>query len=183
MLRGDVILSEVDARQRSLFGAAWTIGSLARLASLDGVHSLTYFETTGPCGVMEFARGSQRAELFPSPAGAVFPMFHIFAALGGANVVAATRSTEPTRFDGFCVEYPDRQRCWMVANLTAAPLRAAVVTQTASARICILDETNAAEAMAPPHHLASTRDQQTVRGRLNLELRPYAIAKIMVAEE
>ena len=38
--------ARVDPRQMSLFGAGWTVGTLKALAK-PGVHSITYFETTG----------------------------------------------------------------------------------------------------------------------------------------
>jgi hypothetical protein len=41
----------VDARQPSLFAAAWTLGSLAYLAG-SGAARLTYYETTGMRGVL-----------------------------------------------------------------------------------------------------------------------------------
>ena len=48
---------EVDARQLSLFGAGWTLGSLRAVVS-SGALSVTYYETTGWRGVMEQAGGS-----------------------------------------------------------------------------------------------------------------------------
>ena len=73
---------QVDARQASLFTAAWTVGSLRALA-LGGAQSLTYYETTGWRGVMETASGSPMPELFHSIPGSVFPVYHVFAALAG----------------------------------------------------------------------------------------------------
>lgn len=43
---------ESDPRQASGFAAAWTIGSLANLATHPQVECLTYFETHGPRGIM-----------------------------------------------------------------------------------------------------------------------------------
>src|SRR5437899_5275691 len=70
---------DVDPRQMSLFGAGWTLGSIARLAATGHVHSLTYFETIGWRGVMERDCGSPLPDQFPSIAGSVYPMYHVFA--------------------------------------------------------------------------------------------------------
>jgi len=68
--------SSVDARQMSLFAAAWTLGSLKYLAQ-SGAASVTYFETVGWRGVVESAEGSPAP--FPSLPGAVFPVYHLLA--------------------------------------------------------------------------------------------------------
>src|SRR5262249_42243488 len=80
---------EVDPRQMSLFGAAWTLGSVASLAP-TGVESLTYFETTGPRGLLECEERPLPA--FPSTAGELFPLFHVLAdvcELHGAEILEA----------------------------------------------------------------------------------------------
>ena len=46
----------VDVRQSSLFGAAWTAGSLKYVAE-TGASSVTYYETTGWRGVLERTSG------------------------------------------------------------------------------------------------------------------------------
>jgi len=56
-----------DPRQATCFGAGWTLGSLA---SLGCASSVTFYETTGPLGVM--GHGS----------GAVFPLYHVLADAG-----------------------------------------------------------------------------------------------------
>jgi D-apionolactonase len=58
----DALPAHVDPRQDTQFCAAWTAGSIARLA-LTGVASLTYFELSGPAGVID---------------GLPFPVFHVF---------------------------------------------------------------------------------------------------------
>ncbi len=170
----------IDPRQMSLFGAAWTVGSLARLAVAEGVHSLTYFETTGGRGVMEAAAGSPLPKLFPSLPGGVFPMFHVFATVAEGTSVLATRSTDPLCFEGFCLIGRDGRHRWGVANLTATPRRVHVVTGGADAHVRMLDETNAERAMREPESFAGGQAQPTPDGRLTLELSAYAFAQITV---
>ena len=71
----------VDPRQRELFAAAWTAGSLAALAE-GGAGAVTAYETTGWRGVMEGSRGPALPERFGSKPGEVFPLYHILADAG-----------------------------------------------------------------------------------------------------
>jgi hypothetical protein len=74
---GDAKVVAGDERQNTLFGAAWTVGSLAALIKADA-DSLTYFETMGPFGVMDES--------------AVFPLYHVLADVAeyvGGQVLAS----------------------------------------------------------------------------------------------
>ncbi|MEO7317526.1 MAG: hypothetical protein ABIZ56_00910 [Chthoniobacteraceae bacterium] len=170
---------QVDPRQASLFGAAWTVGSLARLAALRGLHSLTYFETTGWRGVMETASGSACPELFRSLPGGVFPMYLVFAALADSSAILPTQSTDPLRFDGFCIIRPDGCARWMVANLTASPQRVRVLTAQPGAHVSILDETNIERVMREPETFAAgAAFQRSVSDAIELNLGAYAVAQL-----
>jgi hypothetical protein len=84
----------VDARQMSLFGAGWTLGSVKYLAEA-GASSVTYYETTGWQGVIETDSGSLEPDLFPSRPGEVFPLYHVvvdLAELREAELVAVETS-------------------------------------------------------------------------------------------
>jgi hypothetical protein len=76
----DELPPDVDARQMSLFGAAWTLGSLKTLSEA-GAASVTYYETTGMRGVMQ-QENAVPHPLFPAPAGDVFPLFWILSSVG-----------------------------------------------------------------------------------------------------
>jgi hypothetical protein len=71
----------IDTRQQSLFGAAWTVGMLAALTSSEAA-SATFFETTGPKGIMENG-------------GPVYPMYHIFRAIAGATSAISFEISDP----------------------------------------------------------------------------------------
>ncbi len=109
---------QVDARQASLFTAAWTVGSLRALA-LGGAQSLTYYETTGWRGVMETASGSPMPELFHSIPGSVFPVYHVFAALAGfrGGEALEVTSSDPQRVQALGLRSAERRRL-LVANLS-----------------------------------------------------------------
>jgi D-apionolactonase len=101
-----------DPRQRMQFGAAWTLVSIKRLAEA-GADSLTYYETTGPFGVMD--------------GGEVFPLYHVLEAVGemtGARVLACESSDE-LAFDALALRRGKRLRV-MVACLKDEPVQVAV---------------------------------------------------------
>jgi len=74
---GDLLPPQVDARLMSLFGAGWSAISLKYLAEA-GANGCTYFETVGERGLFQGENGSRWPFDYPSVAGIVFPVFHIF---------------------------------------------------------------------------------------------------------
>src|SRR5207247_8442179 len=112
--------ADVDARQMSLFGAGWTLGSIARLATTGHVHSLTYYETVGWRGVMESENGSPLPDKFPSVAGSVFPMYHVFADIGefAGKQIQPTHSLHPLITEGLTLFDLKGRRRILVANLS-----------------------------------------------------------------
>ncbi|MBK9123493.1 MAG: hypothetical protein IPM16_10310 [Chloroflexi bacterium] len=171
---------QVDVRQMSLFGAGWTVGALASLGSA-GCCSLTFFETTGWLGVMEREAGSSLPELFPSTAGAVFPMYHVFAdtaEFAGGDVLQCTVS-HPLELSALALRSGTRVRV-LVANHTAESASVTLDGIVGSAMVKQLDETSAQMATIDPErfrrepgHAASAS-----AAGLHLELLPYAIARI-----
>lgn len=80
--RGSTELED-DPRQLSLWAACWTLGSVRALAR-GGAASLTYFETSGPSGVMCRAVG------LPQPSLKIYPVYEVLRRLTrhvGASVV------------------------------------------------------------------------------------------------
>lgn len=101
-----------DSLQVENFTAAWLLGSIAAL-TLPGVESLSYFEASGP-------RGLLTDDGTPTPA---FQLFEKLAALRGEDVMEAHHSVPGL------VLYPvktDTGLLLFAANLTAEPLRTAV---------------------------------------------------------
>ena len=80
-LQAGELPENVDPRQRELFAAAWTAGSLAALAE-GGAGAVTAYETSGWRGVLEGASGSSRPERFSAQPGEVFPLYHVLADAG-----------------------------------------------------------------------------------------------------
>ncbi len=109
---------EVDPRQLSLLGGAWTVGSLKHLSEAD-VHSVTYYETVGWKGVMESQQGSALPDVFPSIPGSVFPLYHVLADVGelAGGSFLPTSSSNPRCFEALALRKDQRIRV-LLANLT-----------------------------------------------------------------
>ncbi|MCS7259528.1 MAG: hypothetical protein NZ765_01935 [Anaerolineae bacterium] len=172
--------SQVDVRQMSLFGAGWTLGSLKYLAE-SGVHSVTFYETTGWLGVMEREEGSPLPTVFRSLPGAVFPMYHVFADIAefaGGQVIPSV-SSATLRVDGLTVRKGERKRV-MLANLTNQEQVIDVVGLGGRVYVRLLDETNAEHAMQSPEAFREQKGELITprNGSLELALLPYAIATI-----
>ncbi|MBI3679919.1 MAG: hypothetical protein HY235_05925 [Acidobacteria bacterium] len=181
----DAVPPQVDPRQLSLFGAAWTAGSVKYLSE-SGAQSVTYFETTGAGGVIETAAGSRWPKQFPSQPSQVFPLYHVLADVGefsGGEMLHAS-SSQPLVAGGFILRKGNRFRV-LVANLTA-DAQAVRLTWPGAPRVRIkkLDEhsvraaTTAAESwrLQPGDLLAAPG------GVLEVALAPYAVARLDSAE-
>jgi D-apionolactonase len=116
--------SQVDPRQLSLFGAGWTLGSIAALACA-GIQSITYYETTGWRGLIETEVGSPLPDKFPSAKGALFPVFHVFAAASGCSHVAPVHLDKPLEAAGLALFKGEKLERVLAANLTGQPLEIA----------------------------------------------------------
>lgn len=170
----------VDPRQMSLFGAGWTLGSVRHLAE-SGAHSITYFETTGWCGVMETKAGSPRPHAFHSLPGSVFPVYHVLADLGefaGAEVVPTT-SNLPLCAQAVALHEGGRTRV-LVANLGSTPQRITLRLETMLVHVRFLDEHNAEKAMISPEEWRAEAGEvrHVEGGEIEIQLNPYGIARI-----
>ncbi len=171
---------QVDPRQCSLLGAGWTLASVKHLAEA-GAAAVTYFETTGWRGVVETEAGPPQPDLFPSRAGAAFPLYHVLADVAewkDGEVVEA-RSSAPLAVEAFAVRAGGGLHV-LLANLTPSP-RSCGVGPLPAQRVSIrrLDETTAAAAgERPAEFRTQSETAEAVDGKLALELGPYAVVRI-----
>jgi hypothetical protein len=176
--------SDVDPRQLSLFGAGWTLGSIARLAATGFVHSLTYYETTGWRGLMETEAGPLLPAAFPSEPGVVFPMYHVFADIAefGGRQIYPTHSSHPLLAEGLTLFDANRRRRILVANLTGDAQDLKIKTGTCTARVRYLDESTIEDAVRRPEEFRrqSGIEQESVSGKIELKLLPCALARVDV---
>jgi D-apionolactonase len=170
----DELPPQVDIRQLSLFGAAWTLGSLKYMAESGGLEYITFYETTGWRGLMEKGSGSALPDKFPSIAGAVFPMYHVFADVAefiGREVVQS-RSSQPLQIESLVLCSNGNQRV-LLANMTNE--HQTVRLEQANATYRLLDETNTQQAMTSPEKFR-TGEHKVWTGELTLL--PYALVCI-----
>ncbi len=112
---GSAVPRAADPRQVTDFCAAWTLGSLARLATHNSVHSLTYFELAGPRGLFRHRPES-------GTAGAPverFPVYHLLSQLAGFTRCARVEVSQPGRLAALRCLDPDHRERLFLANLTA----------------------------------------------------------------
>ena len=169
----------VDVRQSSLYGAAWTAGSL-KYMSESGVSSATYYETTGWRGVIERAGGSELPKQFRSVAGEVFPLYHPLADAAewcGAEVLAC-ESSDVLAAVGLAVRMPDGERRVLLANLT--PFQREVVVRPLHGELSLrrLNEATAARAASDPTAFRASLEAASADGELELTLAPYEVVRI-----
>jgi len=174
----DELPSSVDPRQLSLFAAAWTVGSLKRMAD-EAVDVVTYFELQGWKGLVEAREHLTRRELFPSDPGQIFPVYYVFRALapfiGGESVWVTV--PKPFEAEALAVTKDGKVRV-LVANLTAFAQEITLEgLDIVDATRVVLDETTYAAAAVDPKFVTSGARPVTVDGgRLSLPLKPYAVA-------
>jgi hypothetical protein len=176
----DDLPSQVDARQMSLFGAAWTAVSVKYLAE-SGAGSVTYYETTGWRGVMETAEGPPLPQRFPSIPRQVFPLYHVLADVSewtGGQLVECQSNT-PRRVNGLAVRHKGQLHL-LVANMTAASQHVTVgPLDIRSVLLRELDDQHVTEATLRPEPFRSSRTEVSVNARsLKLTLAPHAVVRV-----
>lgn len=168
--------STVDVRQMSLFGAGWTLGSIASLAGA-GAASVTYFETVGWRGVMDATAGQGSHAALPSLPGMVYPMYHVFADLASRTAwePGLLHARDPGSVTGLAMRHGTRLRV-LVANLTDA--RRSVAIGPFGGReslVRVLDHVTATEALLSPAAFRRATERVPLRdGEASLGLRPFA---------
>jgi hypothetical protein len=157
---------EVDPRQMSLFGAAWTLGSVASLAEA-GVESLTYFETTGPRGVVECEQPPLPA--FLSSAGDVFPLYHVLAdvcELRGGDLLESLVD-DKLSLAVLAVRRGDGGTTLLLANLEARRKSVSVAGLAAPASLQRLNDETVPD-----------RARETIEAVARLELAPFETVRV-----
>jgi hypothetical protein len=167
----------VDFRQMSLFGAVWTLGSIASLSGA-GATAVTYYETMGWRGVMET---DTRSASFPSTNGMVFPMYHVFADLSDRRFNPhSSTMLDPSRAIASLSLRSKRTVTVLVGNLSHRPTRVSLKgIDGLKATVRVLDEKSFADACSRPRLFRRARSEALLeRGRLALELGPFAYARV-----
>lgn len=109
--------SSVDPRQRSLFAAAWTLGSIKFIAQA-GAQLITYYETVGWKGLIQGEQSPELHDLFPAEANEVFPVYEALKKLSGYSKIARSVSSHPLTFDGLVLCSEEKMK-FILFNFTA----------------------------------------------------------------
>ncbi|MGH2617980.1 MAG: hypothetical protein ACRDJC_22355, partial [Thermomicrobiales bacterium] len=170
---------QVDPRQMSLFAAGWTVGSLRGLIE-SGADAVTYYETTGRRGVIQGDEPPAAPERFPSRAGMVFPLYHVFADLAEwkDGEIVPSQSSNPLAIETLAL-IGDGTRHLLVANLTPDPQ--AVVIDHFTNRDVEMRRLNAETvetAAADPARFRSRMEPLTTEGALELTLAPFEVVRL-----
>jgi D-apionolactonase len=173
----------VDARQASLYAAAWTVASLKHTVE-GGAHAVTYFETAGWRGLVETESGSPMPQVFPSRPGMVFPVYWVFRDLAGWRDSAVLRcdSADSQRVVGLALRKDARTRI-LVANLTGdtQDIRLAPATSAHEATVSLIAP--GSFDPVPVDAKAAQRSPAVIRasgGTFGIRLTPYAVACVDV---
>jgi len=181
---------QVDVRQPALFGAAWTLGSVAALAGA-GADGLTYYDTVGPAGVIESPAGSPSPAEFFSRPDTPYPLAVVLAdccSLTGGRVREVI-GVDPARLAVVAVSDGGATTV-LLANLTAdahdvrVELTGGSAGRDGPARLRVLDEHSVGTAAADLEgFLLSGADVHLSEGAFRVTLNPYAVARLDVAGE
>ena len=177
---GESLPSGADIRQASLFGAGWTLGTLKYL-SQGGVASISYYETTGPLGIMEASKDTRAMKRASLSFGKVFPVYQVLADVGeyAGGTVLKTISSDPLAVEGLALMKGNLLTI-ILANLTAEEIPVALAWSKSQASICYLSRDNVELACANPEayraQVGELRRPDT--GWIHLKLGPYSLAHI-----
>ena len=169
---------QVDPRQMSLFGAAWTLAAYKHLAECS-LESVTFYETVGGRGLLESDDGSPVPSKFPSVPAGVFPMYHFFRDLaeftGGETLVS--NSSRPLEVNAVVLRNKG-SRAILIANLTPGKQPVRIKGLPAMSRARIMDESSADLAIRDPE---AFRQNWRHTGQ-EIELPPFAYCRLEIHE-
>lgn len=174
-----VLPKQVDTRQMSLFGAAWTLGSIGAMIRA-GADLVTYYDLCGWKGIMEREEGCDMPELFPSKPGMVFPMYFIFYWLGefkGGRAYVAR--TDTCRLTAILLEKEGKRRL-LTANLTGGEMPVHFRSISGIGQLTILSKETVSKSVENPDVYLLTEPKTTVKidSDNGISLPAYAIACI-----
>jgi hypothetical protein len=176
---GRVCLADMDPRQRGLFGAAWTLGYAAALAS-GGLAALTLGAATGPAGMIY--RRTNYAQPYFDEAGApaVYPLYHVIAGVAAASgsKLVATRSAAPGKVAALAYRGKAGPTLWL-ANLTGETQKARIAGFNGAALLHVLDEGSFVAATRDAGYLG--KGGKALKKVGTVELAPYAVVRIAAA--
>jgi D-apionolactonase len=164
-----------DPRQKTPFCAAWTVGSLAQLMPLDRIESLTFYETTGPRGIMDSQPDSSAAESTQTGPAHIFPVYNVFEAIAGIRNVLPLSISNHALVTAFAFQDAQGQSIALVANPTAEPKPVTLHVVDSDLDILKVDEI---EVTRTSHEGVTITEVGSARGQVKLQLAPHVLLKL-----
>ena len=173
---GRVCLSDMDPRQRGLYGAAWTLGYVAALAP-GGLAAVTLGAATGPAGMIYRVTNYAQPYFDDLKGTTVYPVYHLIADLAKANgaKLIATEIGNEGKIAALAYRGASGPVLWL-SNLTAQPQTVRVQGFDGAADIAVLDEGSFVKATTDLAFLAKSGKKSKKVG--TVALRPYAVTRI-----
>ncbi len=164
-----------DPRQQTPFCAAWTVGSLAQLMPLDRIESLTFYETTGPRGIMDPEPNALAPETTDASIGKIFPVYNVFAAIAGILNVLPVSISNHARVTAFAFQDEHGQSIALIANPTAEPKPVTLHLVDFDMDILKVDEI---EVTRTSQEGVTVTEVGSTRGQVQLQLAPHVLLKL-----
>ena len=164
-----------DPRQQTPFCAAWTVGALAQLLPLDRIESLTFYETTGPRGIMNAQPHSSAAEPTQAGTGNIFPVYNIFEALAGIRNVLTLSVSNHALVTAFAFQNEQGESIALIANATAEPKPVTLHLVDSDLDTLKVDEIDVARTSQAG---STVTEVGRTRGQVKLELAPHVLLKL-----
>ncbi len=199
----DIWKKQIDTRQFSLFGAAWTLGVLQRLALAESKISATFFETTGLLGLMTGINlGDENLQVPNSDLQLsenwTFPLYQVFAdwAEFQKGRAYSIQSTSPLKCDGILLEKTNEinpSRTLLICNLEGQNLSIRLDGFGSIKKVRRLNEKNAMESMLDPlgfraqeHSLSEDNSQKksdkAIPNSYTIQMLPYEYIRLDLGE-
>ncbi len=172
---GRVCLSDMDPRQRGLFGAAWNL-ALVSACARGGLDAVALGAVTGPQGAI-YRKADHAQPWFDGAKAEVYPAYHVLAGLGAAsgNKRLEATSSAPPAISALAHQSKEGKELWL-ANLTPEAQRVKVTGLSGAAEVHHLSEGNFRTLATKPDFLQ--RPGERVKKLSSIELGPYGAVRI-----
>jgi len=169
-------MGRMDPRQRSLFGAAWTLGAIGEWVRA-GVAAVTPAAIAGEFGIACGSLPYTQPWFDDLARSAVFPVYHVIAGMaqGAGRAMIDSTSSDPGRIASIAHRRPDGgMRLWL-ANLRDGSHRVALPRLAGDARLARLDHSGFEAAALDPAFLDTHGESLTTS---EVEIGAYGVVRI-----
>jgi hypothetical protein len=168
----------MDPRHRGLFGAAWTLASVAEAAH-GGLEAISPAALAGEFGIVHQRLGYEQPWFDRLDRAALYPVYHVIAGLAGASgqpCIAAAPS-DRTRISALAYRAANGGTILWIANLHDRVQRVLLPDVAGKRLVSRLDESVFEAATADPGFLQSHEAAQDSR---EIEIGAYGIVRIRI---